>query len=100
MHSPRRVKSVNWVDRERTRSFMLACESCRTRRATSFGNRFQPAGGSGSAGGLVESESAPGGSGRAAAWERALVNSDVGTGAGTTRDRSWRGRACRPSMSG
>eukprot|EP00961_Rhodomonas_salina_P242261 3272720-Rhodomonas_salina.1 len=67
---------------------MRPCESCLTRPATSFGNRFQPAGGSGSAGGSVESESAPGGSGMAAAWEQALVNSDVGTGAGATRDRN------------
>eukprot|EP00961_Rhodomonas_salina_P078750 1059155-Rhodomonas_salina.1 len=79
---------------------MRRCESCRTRRATSFGNRFQPPGGVGSSEGSAESELASGGSGMAAAWERARVNADVGAGTGATRDRNWRGRASRPSMSG
>eukprot|EP00961_Rhodomonas_salina_P272940 3688107-Rhodomonas_salina.1 len=99
-HSPRRVKSVNCVDRERTRSSMRRCESCRTRRATSFGNRFQLAGGAGPSGASTGPAPSSGGSGMAAAWERSRVKADVGVGAGATRDRNWRGRACRPSMSG
>eukprot|EP00961_Rhodomonas_salina_P272941 3688108-Rhodomonas_salina.1 len=79
---------------------MRRCESCRTRRATSFGNRFQPAGGAGPSGASVEPAPSSGGSGMVTAWERSRVKADVGVGAGATRDRNWRGRACRPSMSG
>eukprot|EP00961_Rhodomonas_salina_P181904 2455579-Rhodomonas_salina.1 len=79
---------------------MRRCESCRTSRTTSCGNRFQPAGGVGSSGEAAESEQASGGSGMAAAWDRARVNADVGAGTGAMRDRNCRGRASRPSMSG
>eukprot|EP00961_Rhodomonas_salina_P029723 400215-Rhodomonas_salina.1 len=79
---------------------MQRCESCRTSRATSFRNHFHPAGGSESAEGSVEAEPVSGGSGMAAACERASVNADVGSCAGAMRDRQCRGRAWRPLMSG
>eukprot|EP00961_Rhodomonas_salina_P191038 2577936-Rhodomonas_salina.1 len=72
---------------------MRRWKSCRTRRATSFGNRFHPAGGSGSAEGSAEVEQASGGSGMGATCDRSLVNADVGAMAGATRDRNCMGRA-------